>query len=154
MIGSLDVRAFGLGPVALDTAVFIYLLEENRAFLPLVMPIFEAIDAGRLVAVTSAVTLLEVLVVPMRNGDTALAERYEVLLTQSRGLHLVDIDRSLLRAAAALRAKTSMKTPDALQVAAGLRFGAKAFVTGDRDIPTVGELAVIRLSPDTGRAGH
>jgi hypothetical protein len=31
----------GPGPTALDTALFIYYIEENEAFLPLVAPIFE-----------------------------------------------------------------------------------------------------------------
>ena len=32
------------GPVALDTQVFIYFIEEDKEFLPLVKPLFEAID--------------------------------------------------------------------------------------------------------------
>ena len=30
------------GPVALDTQIFIYFIEEERRFLPLVKPLFEA----------------------------------------------------------------------------------------------------------------
>ncbi|MGE5304762.1 MAG: hypothetical protein ACM3TN_15740 [Alphaproteobacteria bacterium] len=30
------------GPFALDTAIFIYFIEEDERFLPLVKPIFEA----------------------------------------------------------------------------------------------------------------
>lgn len=73
----------GRGPVAVDTAVFIYFMEENEAFLPLVAPLFEAMDAGRLSAITSALTLLEVLVVALRAGNSLLAGRYEQLLTRS-----------------------------------------------------------------------
>ena len=54
------------GPVALDTAVFIYFIEENKLFLPIVKPLFEAIDRGELAAATSALTLMEVLVLPYR----------------------------------------------------------------------------------------
>jgi hypothetical protein len=39
-------------------------------------------------------TLLEVLVVPYRAGNRLLAERYEALLTRSRGIRLVDICRA------------------------------------------------------------
>ena len=62
------------GPVALDTQVFIYLIEEDERFLPLVKPVFEAIDHGSLPAVTSALTLMELLVLPYRNGNAALAD--------------------------------------------------------------------------------
>jgi hypothetical protein len=85
------------GPVALDTQVFIYFIEENERFLPLVKPVFEAIDHGTLLAATSALSLMEVLVIPYRNGNFALADHYEALLTRSRGLRCVDIDRSVLK---------------------------------------------------------
>jgi predicted nucleic acid-binding protein len=58
------IEDLGAGPVGLDTAVFIYFIEENPDFLRLVEPVFAAIDGGSLQAFTSAVTLLEVLVVP------------------------------------------------------------------------------------------
>jgi len=83
----------------------------------LVTELFRAVDAGRLPAVTSSLTLLETLVVPYRANDQALAQRYEALLRNSRGLTLVDIDADLLRAAARLRASLRIRTPDALQLA-------------------------------------
>ncbi len=77
------MEEIGTGPVGLDTAVFIYFIEEHTEFLPVVEPLFAAIDAGPLQGVTSALTLLETLVVPYRVGNTALAERYELLLTRT-----------------------------------------------------------------------
>lgn len=139
------IDAVGDGPIAIDTAVFIYFLEEHPVFLPIVEPLFEAIDAGRLRAVTSTLTLLETLVVPYRAGNIALAAQYEALLVRSRHLSLVDIDRPLLRAAAALRARHAIKTPDALQVAAALSAGCRSFVTNDRKLPTIPGLEVIDL---------
>lgn len=82
----------GTGPVAIDTAAFIYFMEAHPRYLPILEPLFQAADAGRLELVTSAVTLLEVLVVPFRAGDARLAERYEALLTQSAGLVTNDRD--------------------------------------------------------------
>lgn len=146
----MDWSALGSGPVALDTAVFIYFVEEHPQLMPMVEPLFEAIDRGQIAAVTSSVTLLEVLDVPLRSGDTTLAEQYERLLTRSRGLQLIDIDRSVLRAAATLRARSALKTPDALQIAAAFRGGATAFVTGDRDIPSLEGLPAIRLRAPAG----
>ncbi|MDQ3518395.1 MAG: PIN domain nuclease, partial [Gemmatimonadota bacterium] len=79
------IDALGPGPVAVDTAVFIYLIEEHPAYLPVVEPLFDEVAAGMREIVTSAVTLLEVLVVPFRTGEVALAGLYEALLTRSRG---------------------------------------------------------------------
>lgn len=97
------------GSVAVDTALFIYFIEEHEAYLPLVETLFTEIAHSRLAAVTSAITLLEVLVVPCRAGDENLARRYEALLTRSRGLTLLDLSHDQLRAAAQLR---GVRPPD------------------------------------------
>ena len=136
----------GTGPTALDTAIFIYYIEENEVFLPLVAPIFEDVAAGRREVVTSSLTLLEVLVVPYRAGNLALAERYEACLSRSRGVRLVEIGRPQLRIAAQLRTiHPSVRTPDALQLAAALSAGCSTFVTNDRDLPAVTGLEVLKL---------
>ena len=122
------IRDLGGGPTALDTAAFIYFIEENAAYLPVLEPVFSQADSGRRTVVTSSLTLLEVLVVPYRAGDLPLAKRYEALLTGSRGVRLVDLDRDQLRAAAQLRALHRVRTPDALQLAAALSAGCKAFI--------------------------
>jgi predicted nucleic acid-binding protein len=138
--------ALGNGPVALDTSVFIYFIERDPAWLPLVRSLFAGAASGKLELVTSSVTLLEVLVVPYRKGDVAVAEQYESLLTRSRGLTLVAIDRPVLRAAAQLRAMHRLTTPDALQIAAALSSRCTAFVTNDRKLPSIGSLRVVQLS--------
>ena len=146
------IEEIGPGPIALDTACFIYLIEEDPRYLPALQPVFDALDAGRLLAVTSAVTLLEVLVIPLRGGDADLADRYEAFLTRSRGLTMVDLSRPLLRAAAELRAaRSGLRTPDALQLAAALAFRCAAFITNDRAIPSLPGLRTLQLA-DYSRA--
>ena len=140
------IHDIGLGPVALDSVAFIYFIEEHPRYLPLLEPVFAAIDGGRLRAVTSSLTLLEVLVVPFRAEDLPLAARYEGLLTRSRGLHMVEIDREQLRAAAQLRAAhRRVRTPDALQLSAALSGGCTAMLTNDRRLPVVPGLRVLEL---------
>jgi predicted nucleic acid-binding protein len=139
------IEDLGGGPVALDTQAFIYFIEEDEHFLALVKPLFEAIDHGSIAAATSGLTLMEVLVVPYRTGNLALAERYEALLTQSRGLRFVDIDRTLLKAAAQLRATFELKPPDAIQVAAAMVANCGAFLTNDRRIPAMRGLKILQL---------
>ena len=136
----------GAGAVAVDTAIFIYLIEEDARFLPAILPLFAEADRGDRALVTSALTLLEVLVVPLGAGDRQLAERYELLLTRSRGVRLVDLTGDQLRAAAQLRAATGVKTPDALQLVAALAAGCKTFLTNDRPLPSIPGLRVVQLS--------
>ncbi len=139
------IEDIGAGPVGLDTVIFVYFIEEHPEFLSLVEPVFATIDLGSLQGVTSALTLLETLVTPYRAGNTALAERYEALLTRSRNLRLIELDRPLLRAAAQLRASAGVKTPDALQLAAGLLTNCTAYLTNDRELPVIRGLRILQL---------
>lgn len=133
------------GPVALDTPIFIYFIERDPRFLEIVRPVFSAIHEGDFQGVTSSLTLLEVLVVPYRAGDLPMIDRYEALLTRSQGLRLVDLDRLLLKTAAQLRAKSTMNSPDAIQMAAALVAGCRVLLTNDRKIPSVSGLQVLQL---------
>ena len=136
----------GRGPVAIDTAILIYFIEEESRFLPHILPLFKEADAGDRVLVTSELTLLEVLVVPYRVGNRQLAERYEALLTRSRGMRMVPLTRDQLRAAAQLRATSGVKVPDALQLVAAMGAGCQVFVTNDRRLPQVPGLRVVQAS--------
>lgn len=136
----------GAGAVAVDTALFIYFIEEDPRFLPVILPLFREADQGKRELVTSALTLLEVLVVPYRAGNRLLADRYEALLTRSRGIRLVELTRDQLRAAAQLRAATGARTPDALQLAAAIGAGCSTLLTNDRRLPAVPGLHVIQLA--------
>jgi predicted nucleic acid-binding protein len=144
------IADLGRGPVGLDTAVFIYFIEEHPRFLPVVAPVFSAVASGRLPAITSAVTLLETLVIPYRSGNTALAARYEALLTKSRGIRFMDLDRPLLRSGAQLRAVFSIRTPDALQLAAALSGGCSVYLTNDRSLPRIPGLAILQVGDYAG----
>jgi len=139
------IEDLGTGPVGVDTSVFIYLIEEEPRYLPVVEPLFAEADSGSRELVTSALTLLEVLVIPYRSGDHALAERYDKLLTHSRGVRVVDVSREQLRDAARLRARTNIKTPDALQLTAAVTSGCIAFVTNARRLPSVGSMRILQL---------
>lgn len=79
-----------------------------------------------------------------RVGNFALAERYEDLLSRSRGLLMVNIDRDVLRAAAQIRAVYGTRPPDAIQLASATLHGCAAFVTNDRRLPDAG-IRVIQL---------
>ncbi len=140
------IKDLGAGTVGVDTAAFIYFIEEHPTFLSMIVPLFREADEGKRELVTSALTLLEVLVVPYRAGNRSLAERYEALLTRGRGVRLVDLSQDQLRAAAQLRAATGVKTPDALQLVAAIGAGCTTFVTNDRRLPPIPGLRVVELS--------
>jgi predicted nucleic acid-binding protein len=136
----------GDGPVGVDASIFIYFIESHPSWREVVRPLFAAASEGRLELVTSALTLTEVLVIPYRNGDIATAERYEALITGSRNLKTVEVDRSILRGAAQLRAVTSVRTADAIHLASALRARCTSFITNDRRLPELRGLQIVQLS--------
>lgn len=72
------VRDFATKVVCLDTAPLIYFIEGHSVYQPILAGLFDFNDKGGFSFVTSTVTLLEVLVKPLREGQTGLAKQYEI----------------------------------------------------------------------------
>lgn len=119
--------------VVVDTAPVIYLLEDNKAHLPLFWPLFQAAEAGRIRILITPITVAEVLAGPWKAGKEALAERYEHALREGLGWKVVDLDAGMAARASRLRGRYGLRLPDAFQLAACLGNGADALVTHDRD---------------------
>jgi predicted nucleic acid-binding protein len=130
--------------VFVDSAPIIYVLDGNPRFAPAFLELFRAIEAGRLKAVTSTVTLAEVLSGPLKAGDQVLAARYRAALEAGPGWSLMDLTADLAQSAAAVRSAHRLKLPDAIQVATALAAGAVCLVTADRDFAGVTEIRVHR----------
>ena len=122
--------------VGLDTAPIIYFVEEHPIYLETVRPFFEAIDRGEFQAVTSAVTLLEVLVHPLRQNNTELASKYRDILLNSNGFACVPLSPKIAEGAAELRSQYNVQTPDAIQLATAILEGASFFFTNDARLPS------------------
>ncbi|MHB1356468.1 MAG: type II toxin-antitoxin system VapC family toxin [Anaerolineae bacterium] len=131
--------------VGLDTAPLIYFIEENPVYLETIRPFFVALDRGDLQVVTSTVTLLEVLVHPLRRGERELAQQYRDILIGVKGLATISLTLDIAEEAARLRACYSIRTPDAIQIATVLRAGATCFITNDTRFPLIPGLSIIIL---------
>jgi predicted nucleic acid-binding protein len=128
--------------VGLDTSPLIYYIEEHPAFLPKIKPFFEAAARGDFRIVTSFITLVEVLVHPLREGRPELAEEYRNILLQSAELTAIPLDEGIAEEAANLRARHNLRTPDAIQLATAIRSGASSFLTNDANSAAVPGIAV------------
>lgn len=132
--------------VGLDTAPLIYFIEENPLYLSLVRPFFEAVDRGEFVIATSILTLTEVLVHPMRQGDHDLADHYRRILLRAAQVTTVPVSEGIAEEAAQLRARHSLRTPDAIQLATAIRSGATSFLTNDARLPKLAPLNMLVLN--------
>jgi predicted nucleic acid-binding protein len=131
--------------VAIDTAPLIYFIEQHPGYIERVRPFFASLAEGRFRAVTSTVTLLEVLVRPLRQGDDALAHQYNDILLSSPSIAALPVTYATAQEAAELRARHGLKTPDAIQLAVALHEGAAALLTNDRDLPRLPGIEILRL---------
>jgi predicted nucleic acid-binding protein len=131
--------------VGLDTAPLIYYLEAHATYLPVVDPFFEAVALGNIEIVTSTVTLIEVLTLPLRQGNSALAAQYRQLLLTTQGLSMYPVSAAIAEEAARLRAEYNLRTPDAIQIATTRTAGATAFLTNDTRLAVVADLQVLLL---------
>lgn len=94
---------------------------------------------------TSYVTLIEVLVHPLREGRSELAEEYRNILLQSPALTAVSLDEGIAEESAGLRARYGIRTPDAIQLATAIRSGASWFLTNDAELANLPEISVLVL---------
>lgn len=117
--------------VGLDTAPLIYLIEENPRYLPHVRPFFDAVDQGHFRVVTSILTLVEVLIHPLRLGNSQLANEYRRILLHANNVETVPVTALIAEEAARLRAKHNLRTPDSIQIATAITGGATSFLTND-----------------------
>ncbi len=131
--------------ICIDTAPFIYFIEKDPKYLGIVRPIFAEIDVGKIDAITSTITLLEVLVLPFKTKNESLAEKYREILLYAEGLTTFEIFHEVSELSSKLRAKYSIRTPDAIQIAVGIIYGADTFLTNDSGLKKVKDIKIVIL---------
>ena len=124
-----------------DTNPIIYVCEGNPLAAQFIS-IFEAIDAGRIQAVVTPITVAETVGGPLKAGNEALAERYRYALCSAVGWSLRDLDADIAMLAARLRIQHLLKLPDANQLVTVIHDRCYALLTHDRDF---GNAETIRL---------
>lgn len=131
--------------VGIDTAPLIYFIEQRQPYVDVLRPFFQSVENGDIQVVTSAVTLLEVLVHPIRNHDEGLAQEYQDILLNATNITTVPVTPITAQIAAELRAESRLKTPDAIHLATAMNHQATSFLTNDRDFPNGTGVQILKL---------
>ena len=131
--------------IGLDTTPLIYFTEENPTYIEVIDPFFKAVGSGELMVITSVVTLLEVLVRPIRDGNVKLAQRYREFLLNSDSVTTHFLSQEIAEEAARLRAFHNIRTPDSIQMATAISAGASFFLTNDTRLPSLPNLKTLVL---------
>lgn len=79
--------------VYLDTNIWIYAVEAYPSHVNLLTQLFTKIDQGELLAVTSELTIAEVLVKPIKHGNQSVAQAYQKILQPSANFELIALNR-------------------------------------------------------------
>jgi predicted nucleic acid-binding protein len=129
--------------VFIDTAPLIYLCEgtpeQNQAVaLQLERWIGTDVTLG-----SSTMTLLGLLVVPLRETNKRLALKYRTLLKDLLSEPLISLDETIAEAAAEYRARYGFKIPDAIQLATATQHGYDAFYTNDRRLAACADIETL-----------
>jgi len=137
-----------------DSMLFVYLLERNPTFFPLVKTMHEEMRRRGDTLCTSIFTVGEVLVVPRKLGSQSGADR--ILSFFATGtLRLLPYDLETANQFALVRAWTGASPPDAIHLASAAQVQVDLFLTNDRKllpmrVPGIGRIA--GLDPKVLRA--
>lgn len=131
--------------IALDTSVFIYQIEANPRYVALTDPLFAWLERPAHTAVTSTITMTELLVQPYRDSGEKRVNQFYALLSTYPNLIWIAPDLEIADIAARLRAAHRLRTPDALQAATAIRAQATGLVANDPIFDRVEEFETLVL---------
>jgi predicted nucleic acid-binding protein len=132
--------------IGLDTGPFIYYIEDVSPYADLLDPVFTRLENHALRAVTSTVTFAEILTKPFTEKNFSIADEIKFTLRSFSSLSVASIDEKLAEAAALIRARYTIRLPDALQLAAAIQGEATLFLTNDKRVKKVDAVEVLVLS--------
>lgn len=115
----------------LDANVLIAFVERRHERLAAIVV---RARAGRLSLVTSELTLAEVIVLPLRDGDDGLLANYRDLFSQPELIECAPITRDVLHRSGEIRATDGGKLADAVHLASAEIACCKVFLSSDRRI--------------------
>lgn len=129
--------------LALDTNIFIYYFQPDPDFGVAAREIFKTLVSGQYKALTSIISLIEIMSFPM---DEKFSESLMSHFLETPNLSIYELDQLVGLEAARIRRKYGFRTPDAIQLATAVVYGADVFVTNDKRLKKFEEIEVRLLS--------
>ncbi len=139
-------RLSGLRKVAFDRGTFEAYLRGDPRRGPLGLILFERVESGRLTAVTSVLTLMELLVEPNRAHDEATIQELAFLLPTFPNLALAPVTLAVAERAASYQGRWGLTEAAAIQAATAKVEGAELLITVEVALKQLaGELDILVL---------
>ncbi len=131
--------------IYLDTNIFIYALEGYAEYLEFLTELFKEIEQGTVKAVSSELTLAEILVKPIMEQNHKAQDIYQEALRTSNGLEIVPVSREILIEAARIRAQSGHKLPDAIHLGTAYMNKCTVFLTNDKRIKGIADISRVLI---------
>jgi len=131
--------------VFVDTAPFIYYLENNPHYKDSIKKFFTKCLKENIQVVTSAITIEEYLVFPYSSGKIEFADNFKRFL-EYMNVEVVDINSTIAEQGAKIRGQyRNFKSMDALQIATAIVSECDMFFTNDRQLRQEQELPCMTM---------
>ena len=117
--------------IGIDTNIFIYALEAHPIYVELAYAVLEWVEQPNHAAVTSTLTMTEVLAQPYATVARWQVDEYYALLSNYPHVEWVVPNLRIAKLAAQFRAQHRMRTPDAIQAATAVQSGATGFISNN-----------------------
>lgn len=128
--------------IGLDTNIFIYFYEQNQEFGSLAKRVFEKLSAKQAQAVTSIITLTELLSLPASEREV---EVLKANFLETPNLTICDFNQTIAIEAGRIRRIYSFRVPDSIQLATSLYQKVDLFLTNDNKLKAFKEIPIVML---------
>jgi len=129
--------------VFFDSAPFIYFFEDKLPYNELLTPVFLAVDAGTIHAVSSLITVVEVLSKPYGLEQWDLVKTYRKIFGRSSKVDVLPLTLETADLTAQIRGKYNVKMPDAIQWATATLHHVDYFLTNDKGFKVLNDDRVL-----------
>ncbi len=131
--------------VFIDTAPFIYLVEEHPSYFKIIENLLEDYKSLDSRLFTSVITYMEFCVVPERDGRKDLIEKFNNFIL-NLNIEITEINLNIAKKAYKLRSLYSnLKGLDAMQLACALENECSLFITNDMKFKKIKEISIKTL---------
>ena len=134
-----------LKKIGIDSMCLIYQFQSHPLFGPLVYKVFSRLEEHKLIGVTSVLAIAEILSFKKLQENRKAFDEERQKFDQIPNLEIINVDSKLCVAAAIIRAKYSLRLPDAIQLTTAIFCQADGFITNDEGLRKVKEVEIVLL---------
>ena len=131
----------------LDACTIIYLIESQEQLGQKTRLLLTQALQNKAQLIVSRLSFLECRVLPLKTKDDDLLRLYNEFF-KLPSLQVIELTEDVINVATDLRASysSSLRTPDALQLACALKGKADTFLTGDKKLSVIQEIEVLVIN--------